>query len=290
MQAKTRGIVKMAVCAAMWSIAGIFIKLLDWHPMVIAAFRSLVAAAVVAVYMKLSGTGFMFNRQTVKLGVAVSALLCCFVCANKLTTSANAIVLQYCAPIMLLLYSAIVRHQRFRTADYIVVAATFAGIAMFFFDQLGGGKLIGNCVALLSGCMFAAMFLLSGDCTTQERFNGILLGQLITVAFGIPFLLAGGTNFASGDLIWILGLGIIQLGLPYILFTLAVKDCPPLMCSILAVLEPLLNPVWVFLFTGEAPGAWALLGGAIVLSSVTVWCIYDARRPQPAAETPSSQA
>lgn len=272
---KHRAIILMLICSSLWSIAGIFIKLIPWNPLVIAGFRSLVASLVVVVYMKARKQKMIFNRDAFVSGIFLCATFLCFVTANKLTTAANAIILQFTAPIFILVLSAVFFKQKFIHADIIAVIATTCGIALFFFDQLSPGKLLGNIIGILSGLFMGLMFIFTGRTTDDNaRMSGIFLGHLFTAVVGVPAAFFFPTPVSTTAVLSILALGIVQLGIPYVLYGIAVKNCPPLVCSLLGALEPLLNPVWVFLFTGEAPGAFAFVGGAVVIVSITCWCVY----------------
>jgi Predicted permease, DMT superfamily len=267
----------MAVCAGLWSIAGIFIKLVPWNAMVIAGFRSLIAAVVVLVFMRMTGRRVKLNLSSFQSGVCIAATFFAFVSANKMTTAANAIVLQFTSPVFILIISALVFHQHFHRMDLITVVVTLFGISLFFFDKLGAGKLIGNCLAILAGLFMAGMYVITGRTDDDSRMSGILFGHLLTAVIGVPMIFIFPTPVSSTAVISILALGVIQLGIPYILYGLAVKDCPPLACSLVGAIEPLLNPLWVFLFDGERPGKFALLGGAIVIAAVTGWCVWRDR-------------
>ncbi|WP_444645470.1 DMT family transporter [Caproiciproducens sp. R1] len=272
-----RSVGLMAVCAGLWSIAGIFIKLVPWNAMVIAGFRSLIAAVVVLVFMRMTGRRVKLNSSSFQSGVCIAATFFAFVSANKMTTAANAIVLQFTSPVFILIISALVFHQHFHRMDLITVVVTLFGISLFFFDKLGAGKLIGNCLAILAGLFMAGMYVITGRTDDDSRMSGILFGHLLTAVIGVPMIFIFPTPVSSTAVISILALGVIQLGIPYILYGLAVKDCPPLACSLVGAIEPLLNPLWVFLFDGERPGKFALLGGAIVIAAVTGWCVWRDR-------------
>ena len=155
-----------------------------------------------------------------------------------------------------------------------VVIATLLGIALFFFDQLKPGYILGNFVAIAAGMFMAGMFMAVGNLEGDERFSAIFIGQMFTFLVGLPFFVFGGTQITGTSVLCILILGVIQLGLPYVLYIKATKYCPPLACSLLSTIEPLLNPVWVFIFDGERPGMYALIGGVVVIVSITVWCIF----------------
>lgn len=276
-KSEKKAILLMAACAGLWSIAGIFIKLIPWNSLVIAGLRSLIAAAVVAAYMHTAKKQIKVNRSSLIGGLFIAGTFLSFVSANKLTTAANAIVLQFTSPVFILIISALVFRQRFRKSDLVVVVVTLLGISLFFFDKLGAGSLIGNCLGILAGLFMAGMYVVTGRTDEDSRMSGILLGHLFTAVVGVPMIFVFPTPVTSTALLSILALGVIQLGIPYIFYGLAVKSCPPLACSLIGAIEPLLNPVWVFLFDGEAPGAYALFGGVIVISAVTGWCVWRDR-------------
>lgn len=290
MDPKRKAIVQMLICATLWSTGGIFIKLIPWNPFVIAGWRSLIAAITVLAFLLVTKTKFRFNGRAVVMGLFMSCTFLAFVTANKLTTAANAIVLQFTAPLFLMVFSAIVFRERFRKADIAAVVFTMAGIALFFFDRLDKGFLIGNLVAILAGAVMAAMYLAIGKNDEETRMGGMLLGHTFTAIIGIPVMFFTETQVTTPAVLCILALGVVQLGVPYILLVLSSKNCPPLACSLLGALEPLLNPVWVFLFNGEAPGVFALVGGVIVITAVTVWCIWQNNHPRDEVPVPAGRA
>lgn len=277
---KNTAILEMLVCATLWSIAGIFIKLIPWNAFVIAGVRSLFAGLVVLVYMKIRRLRLILNRRTVVAGVCMALLFFCFVGANKLTTAANAIVLQFTAPLFIMVLSVLFLHQKFRRADVLAVVFTMAGISLFFFDQLTPGHVLGNVVAILSGLFMALMYMNLGSCPETERMSSILIGQTLTFLCGVPLLFTTHPAFSALPVLYVVILGVVQLGIPYVLCARSAEHCPPLACSLLGALEPLLNPIWVFLFDGEAPGVFALAGGAVVIVTVTLWCIFGQRAPE----------
>lgn len=270
------GILLMLACSTLWSIGGIFIKLVPWNPFVIAGTRSLIASIVVIAFILLTGMRIQITKRVLLSGVLMAGVFHLFVLANKLTTAANAIVLQFSAPVFLLVYSTLLFRQKFRTVDILAVCCTMGGIALFFFDQLAPGYLLGNFVAIGAGAVMAAMYLAIGSAKNeQDKVCGTLLGHWITALVGLPVALFTENPVGTTAVVSICILGIFQLGIPYMLFVLASRHCPPLACSLLGAAEPLLNPVWVFLFDGERPGVFALIGGVIVIATVTLWCAWD---------------
>ena len=274
------GILEMIACSVLWSIAGIFMKLLPWHGFAVASLRSLIAGITIAAYMAFKHYRFIVNRRTVLAGVFAGSVYLCFATANKLTTAANAIVLQFTSPVFILLFSAIFFHQKIRKGDLIVVLVVLGGIALFFLDQLGPSTVAGNLVAILAGILMAAMYLAVGNLELEERFSGIVIGQIVAFLAGLPVVIMTGPVLNSVTVPAILILGVFQLGLSYILLVKASATCPALACSLLSAVEPLLNPLWVMIFDGETPGMFAVIGGLIVILTVTAWCIWDGKQKE----------
>ena len=274
---KNKAIFEILLCSALWSIAGILMKQIPWSGFVIASFRSLIAGAVMGVYMLARRLRFAFDRRSLFGGIALCATMTLFSVANKTTTAANAIVLQFTSPIWILLLSAVFLKKRFRRADLLAVGFTFLGIVLFFLDGLRAGNTAGNLVALGSGLTFALYYMSLGDCPEEDRMSAVLLAHALTFLVGLPFAFTTHPAVSAPAVVCLLTLGIFQLGIPYVLLAHGSGWCPPLICALLGALEPLLNPVWVAIFDGELPGLWALVGGVIVIVAVTALCIYDAR-------------
>ncbi|MBS5432406.1 MAG: EamA family transporter [Firmicutes bacterium] len=286
MKKENKAIIEMLVCAALWSTAGIFIKLLPWNGFAVAGLRSLIAGLTMAAYMRIKKYRYALNRRTLVSGIFTACVYTCFVVSNKLTTAANAIVLQFTSPVFLVVFSALFLKQRIRRADIAVVVMTLLGIALFFLDQLKPGYLLGNLVAIGAGMFMAGMFMTVGEMEGEERFSAIVTGQFITFLAGLPFIVITRPAFTPGAALSILALGVFQLGISYILYVKASRYCPPLACCLLGAVEPLLNPVWVFLFDGERPGFFALIGSVVVVASVTVWCVFGKEKAaEPVRET-----
>ncbi len=283
MKKESFAILEMLLCATLWSIAGILMKFIPWNGFALAGMRSLISGLTIALYMLLARKRFVFSRRTLIAGLLTGSVYICFTVANKLTTAASAIVLQFTDPVFIVLFSAILFHKRPRRADVLVVLITLFGIALFFFDQLTPGNFLGNCVAILAGFFMACMYMSVGNLPADERFSAVLIGQSFTFLVGLPAVVLTRPAFTAVTITCILLLGVFQLGISYILFVNATLYCPPLACALLAAMEPLLNPVWVLLFYGERPGPYALIGGVIVVTAVTLWCIFGKEKePQDA--------
>lgn len=274
MGGNAKGPLLIACTAILWSFAGLLIKLIPWDAMTIVGIRSALAALVTIVYMR--RIRVTFSLPVVMGALSMSATTVLFVFANKLTTAANAIVLQYSAPIFVVIISVIFFKKRPKPLDLIAVFVVFLGMALFFFDQLRADAMLGNILACFSGITFAGVFLMNKSPNAKPE-ESVLLGHVINAVVSIPFVV---TNVTFEPAAWgaIALLGIFQLGLAYVLFTIGIKLTPPISASLIATLEPLLNPIWVLLLTGEEPGVWAFIGGVIVIITVAVYNIADAKQ------------
>ena len=279
MTEKRIGELQMLACAVMWSISGILIKYIDWSPLAIAGGRSLISAGVVAIYMLATKMKPVINRHVIIAGTMLCGCVTCFVTANKLTTAANAIVLQYIAPAFVLIISAVFLKQKLRRMEVAIVASTFMGIILFFVDEIDFGSMLGNFIAICSGLFMAIMFIFNGRLDLEARMTGILIAHILTAFIGIPIGFATSETVISVyDILLMLVLGIVQLGIPYVLYALAASKISPLSCSLIGMIEPLLNPLWVAIFYGEIPGMFALLGGIVVIASVITYNVWDEKQ------------
>ena len=279
MQENTKGMLMMVVCATLWSTAGIFIKLIEWNPFVISGTRGLISAAVVFIFMKMHGMKIKVGRDAYLTGLGLGGSAMLFTVANKLTTAANAIVLQYTNPIFILIIPAIFMGRKLRRSDIATVVVLMFGIVLFFVGKLSAGTLAGNLIAIVAGVFLAIMYIFAGEAKddTDMRATGILFAHLFCFLVGLPFMAICSPAAVTGvEILSILELGLIQLGAAYCIFIIASGKCSPLACSLIGALEPILNPVWVYIFNGERPGDFALTGGIIIIVTVCMWCINDA--------------
>lgn len=280
MTKERKATLEMLLCATLWSIAGILFKLIPWNGFAVAGMRSLIAGITIYLCMRLMGFHYILNRRTLIAGFFSGCTYLCFTVSNKLTTSANAIVLQFTSPIFIILYSAVLFGKKPKKQDLAVVLFTLLGISLFFLDQLQPGYLLGNFVAIGAGMFMAGMYVAVGEIEEEERFSGILNGQALTFLAGLPFFIITKPVITPTAIRALITLGVFQLGLSYVLYVKASKFCPPLACCLLGAIEPLLNPVWVFLFNGEKPGIFAFIGAVVVIVSITVWSAFGQEKEQ----------
>lgn len=263
---RTRGVLFVVSAAILWSFGGLLIKLISLHPMATAGGRSAIAAA--ALWGIARPISARFTRGQLLGALFYAGTVVFFVIATKTTTAANAILLQYTAPVYVALVSYRLLGERITRVDWLSIVVVLLGMALFFFDGLGGGAFVGNLLAIASGIFFAFNVVL----LRKERHGSpmaiILLGNLITALIGLPFMFVQPPT--SNDLLLLVPLGLFQLGLGYLLFVRGVRYVSAVEGTLLPVIEPLLNPLWVALFYGERPSLMAAVGGAIVIGAVTI--------------------
>jgi drug/metabolite transporter (DMT)-like permease len=297
---RRKAIIYLLAAAVLWSMSGLFIKLISWNPLAIAGGRSGIAAVVMLIYLKLP----FFNIKDAKpasvktrLGLSrikllgafsYAALVILFVAANKLTTSANAILLQFTSPIWVALLSGWFLKERVRKSDWAAIAAVMVGMTLFFVGDLKSGNTLGNILAVLSGIIMAVFTILLKLQDEGSPVEMTLLGNIITLAAAVPFFFSSVPDLKS--ILCILVMGVFQLGISYILYATSVRYVSALEAILIPVVEPLLNPVWVFLFTGESPGSLAFAGGLIVIASIIIRSLYQQRKKKTLVSSQNREA
>ncbi len=260
----------LVLTAVLWSLGGLLIKLVDWNPIAIAGARSLIAAALILFFVKKPDFRFTFTKFAASFVYAGTVIA--FVYANKLTSAANAIILQYTAPIYVAVFGAIFLKEKVRWYDVITIVTVLGGIILFFIDELSPGNMLGNILAIISGVFFALTALLLRFQKDDNPLDRIFWGNVMTAIVAIPFMFKSVPD--SKSIIGIILLGIFQLGFSYILFSFAIKNVSALEAVLIPFIEPVLNPIWVALVVNEIPGVYSLIGGGIVLAAVTFRCVY----------------
>lgn len=281
----------MAAAALLWSTGGLFIKWTKLSGLELSFFRSLFAILMVAFFTRREGFGL--NRITAVAAGLYAILIILFVLATKQTTAANAIFLQYTAPVYVLILEPILYKEKFRFRDLVTVLVCLGGMTLFFVGQLRPEDVAGNLMALASGLCFALYFLLLRHSKAREvnRASSVIYGNLLVVLLTASWGVASLTTIDQFDLMSVVYLGTIQLGLSYLLFTTAMANgVRSLDAGIIGYVEPVLNPVWVFLVLGEKPSNWALLGGAIIILAVVTHMVLDARRKRKETDLPLDSA
>jgi drug/metabolite transporter (DMT)-like permease len=270
---RRKAILFLAVCAVLWSTSGALVKTLTWQPLAILAARSLFTSAVFLIYLRRLPT--KWNRWQLLAAAMTVATQFLFITSTKLTTAANSIFLQYTAPIYVMLLGFWFLREKPSRTDWVSMLVIFIGLTLFFADQLSAEGFWGNILAVLSGLTSALMvvsFRAQKDGTPAES---MLIASLVTAVFGFPFILKETWTVTSWAIIAYLG--IFQLGLAFVLFTIGIKHIPALEANLIGTLEPVLNPLWVFLFIGEKMGMYAFIGGMVVLAGVILNAVGSAK-------------
>ena len=270
---RRKAVLFLVICAMLWSTAGVFVKALDWQPMSILAGRGLFTSLVFLLYMRRLPT--KITRWTLLAAGGSIATQFLFITSTKLTTAANSIFLQYTAPIYVVLLGYWLLREKPSRTDWVAMGTIFLGLILFFGDQLSPEGFYGNILAVLSGVTSAIMIVSFRAQKNATPEDSILIASVVMAVFGFPSILKESqtvTNWAT-----VAYLGIFQIGLAFIFFTKGIKHIPALEANLIGTLEPILNPVWVFLFLGEAMGKSAFLGGLVVLAGVIVSAMGSAQ-------------
>lgn len=263
---KSKAIFLLIITALLWSLGGVFIKSINWNPYAIAGMRSTVSAIFLIclrknIFFKLSGNKLCG-------GVAYAGTVVLFVIATKMTTAANAIILQYTAPIYVALFSAWFLKEKIYLVDWITIVAVLGSLCLFFFDKLEPAYTKGNLVAIASGICFGWLALFLRKEKDGSPIDSVIIGNIIAALICMPFYFKSMPDMKSW--IFIILLGIVQISIPYILYTIAIRHVKAVEAITIPMLEPVLNPIWVFIFIREMPGPWAMAGGLLVLSAIIV--------------------
>lgn len=259
-----------------WSLAGVLIKFVavTWPGLAVASGRGLIAALFLLATNR--GLRFHFSRDQIIGALCYAACTLTFCTATTLTSAANAILLQYTAPVWVALLGAWFLGERSTSADWITIVVALGGMALFFKDSLTLGHLDGDALAVLSGVFFAVMTIALRKQKDGSPVESIILGNVIAFVVGLPWIIKSPMLPPSG---WaaLLVLGVVQLGVSYWLYARAIRHVTALEAVLIPVIEPVLNPVWVLLFMHERPTRWAIVGGVVVLGAVTVRAIISVR-------------
>jgi drug/metabolite transporter (DMT)-like permease len=265
MQEHKKAIMFLLCTAVLWSTGGLLIKWIEWHPMAIAGMRSAIAATFLLLVLK--RPQFTWSGVQMSGGAAYAASVLSFVVATKLTTAANAILLVYTAPIYVALLSAWFLQERVTALDWLTILLVLSGMGMFFFDRLTVEGFWGNICAIVGGIAFAWVVLCLRKQQGTSLLETVLLGNMIAATVGVPFMFGAMPGLSS----WVALLfsGTLQIGLAFVLYAIAIRSVSALEAILIPVIEPLLNPFWVFLLLGEVPSLWTVIGGSVVVVSVT---------------------
>jgi drug/metabolite transporter (DMT)-like permease len=257
-----RGRLLILLAALLWSLAGVFIKFLDLHPLAIVFYRSVFACLVFVPFLKRSD--FRFNGPIVVSVISYTAAISAFVSANKLTTAANAIVLQYTAPIFVFLFARLVLGEKISILNGLALAVSMLGVGIISFDCAGEPAMAGVLLALLSGILFAAYMI---NLRGTKELSPVYLTWINNLACALLLLpwVQSQLTLSMNQCLILAVMGAVQLGLPYFLFSKGLRTVSLQEASLVALIEPVLNPLWVAIVVGEIPSVATITGGGMIL-------------------------
>ena len=264
----------IAVCALLWSTSGLFVKIVSWNAFVIAGSRSAVAFLFLLAYRRLTlrhGEPFLSGIKTLPAwlaGFAYSGTMVLFVVANKLTASANVIVLQYSAPIWAALFGAVLIREKPKPEHWISLALIFAGLYILLKDGFAAGGLLGDILAICSGVLFGMTSVFMRMQKDAAPLDGMILSHFITVIVCAAFFAFYPPELTRSNILSILFMGVIQIGCAAVFYSYGIKRVSAISAMLISAIEPLFNPLWVFIVVGEAPVKTTFIGGSIILTAV----------------------
>lgn len=268
MTSSNKGKLYIFLAAVFWSFGGLLIKVIPWSPFGITGTRSILSLTVLLLYRGFDKK-FEFNKVIVLSGICASLTNILFIYANKMTTAANAIVLQCTAPIFVVLMAIFLLKKKPTSKQLITIFITFVGVLLFFMDQLNPGALIGNIFALLSGLSYAGMFYFN-NLEGANPLDSSVFAHGLNLIVSLPVLLQfNEPSLSMAGVYAIMILGVVQMGFSYIFFSEGIVLCDSISASLISMIEAVLNPIWVAIAIKEFPSIYSLVGSVIVLFAVT---------------------
>ncbi len=271
-----RGTLFVFAAAVFYSIGGLCIKVIPWNGVSINGGRTAIALVVIGLYLLITKHKLKWNRWVLFGAVAVFLTNVLFTISNKMTTAANAIVLQFTAPIFVILFSVLFFGKKPQKLDLLASLVVLGGIVFFFIDSLEMGGGLGNTLALISGITYAVVFLLN-DMPDGDSISSVFFGAMISATVGLPFLLQE-TEFPPVAIVSLIVMGAIQVAAAYICLCIGLKTTPPITASLVSGIEPILNPVLVAVFYHEKMGDFALIGATIVILGVVGYNVLKTKK------------
>lgn len=274
---QSKGIFYVLMAAVLFSIGGLCIKLVPWSPLAINGTRNLISAILIGIYLKVTHHKIVLNPAVLFGAVCMAATTTLFTIANKLTTAANTIVLQFTAPVFVILLMWIFFKERPKRVDIIASVIVFIGIICFFIDGLSTGNMLGNVIAVLSGIGYAGVFMMNSF-EKSDSLSSIFLGQSLSAVTCVWFVF-GETDFGMAAIGGIVALGVFQLALAYIFMAKGLDEVPAVTASLTTAIEPILNPLLVAVFYHETVTPLSFVGAVIVIAAIVGYNVWKAARP-----------
>ncbi len=266
---RRRGVLFVFLASVCFSTGGLFIKLIPWSALAINGARNLIGAAVVGSYLLITRHRIVFSRQVFVGALAMIGVTTLYAISNKLTTAANTIVLQFTAPVFVILLMAVIYHQKPTKLDLVTCFLVLLGVVLFFVDGIQAGNLLGNITAVLSGVCYAGVFMMNTG-EKADALSSCFLGQLTAGVILTPLCFQE-TDFSLPTMTAVIALGAIQVGGAYVLFSIGIEHTPPVTASLITGLEPIMNPLLVAAFYGEPVSMLSIVGSVIVVCSILAY-------------------
>lgn len=269
MENNKKGTLLMLFSAISFSLGGLLVKLIPWQALAVSSGRCIFSSIIMGLFLYFTKHKLVINKTTIIGSLFVSLMMFAYVYSNKLTTAANAIILEYTAPIFIVIFNFIFFKKKPTKADIFVIIAVIVGIVIVFIDGLKYGSILGNNVALISGVFYALSMMLNSF-EGGDSLTSIFLGHCLIAITGIPSIFQE-TDFSSSTLLLVACLGIFQAGLGYAFMAVGTKYCNPVNAIIVASIEPILNPILVSIFYKEVITLNSILGASIVIAAVVIY-------------------
>ncbi|MBR5534554.1 MAG: EamA family transporter [Ruminiclostridium sp.] len=264
-----KGLICIFIASVLFSLGGLLIKVIPWQALTINAWRCGISVCILLLFAKVTHHKLKLTPGVLAGAAAMCLTVSSYALANKLTTAANAILIQFTCPVFVILFLWFFFRENPKKLDIITCVVVFGGIACFFLDGLSAGNLLGNAVALFSGMCYAWVFLLN-KIPGGDPLYSTILGHAMCVLIGLPSAVRE-TEYSGEIILCAILMGVFQLGLAYLCFTIGIRTAPPVSASLVSGIEPILNPVLVALVLHETLTVLSILGGAIVFVSVMVY-------------------
>ena len=279
MTRSTKGALCVLTSTILYSLGGVLIMSIppEWNGLTMNAARSLISVVVYTAFLLFSRHKLPFNRWVLFGAVNVGLNNTVFAVANRMTSVANVTVLQFTAPVFIIIFSALFLRKRPRRLEIIACGVVFSGICCFFLDSLGGGTMAGDLLAVFSGMLYGLTFMLN-DMPDGDPVSSVFFGAFLGAILGVPSFLADPPPALEGmELVSMLVLGLAQTGLAYVFLILGLRSTPAITASLIAGIEPILGPTLVAIVYKEVMGRFSILGACVVVGGVVVYNVLKAR-------------
>lgn len=273
-----KGTIFVLLSAICFSLGGVLIKSIPWSSVTIQGIRSIFSSLVIGSFMLMRHQRFVVNK-TVLLGAVFNTVMAfTFVAATKMTTAANAIVLQFTEPIFVILLLWFLYKKKPGKDALLACVVVFSGILCFFFESLSAGGMVGNMLAIFSGLTYALVMLMKGF-KGSDFESSLLISNAISMIIGIPALLKE-TDYSVEIWGFMILLGVFQFGFSYVFLSKGLDYVSPVTASLTSAIEPILNPLLVAAFCGETIGALGIVGAVLVVGASTTYNVLQAMKTE----------